>query len=124
MRLFGHDPAHATVELLRRSRSWRTRRAVTAGGAGLLLAPFAALVPPHVPWALGVVGVAAWLARRRWREHATLLGVEGPCPRCGAALAVASPTPLRHPHRVPCETCHHEVSLEVVEPGDDGEGAS
>jgi len=85
-----------------------------AVGLAVLVAPVAGLVPPHAPWILGVLGVGGLLARRRWHERFTVVGVEGPCPKCGEALEVPRGR-LRTPHPVPCHSCHHEVSVEVRE---------
>jgi len=79
---------------------------------GLLVAPVVVLVPPHVPWALGALGVGGILARRRWLERFTVLDVDGACPRCGKPVK-GTRGRLRHPHPVLCESCHFEGSVEV-----------
>lgn len=120
--IFGYDPATVDLVVIPRSRRWRMLGAARTMGIALLLTPVAALVPPHAPWALGVLGVGAILARRRWQERYTVVGVEGACPKCGAELEVGRGR-LRTPHPLPCESCHHEGSAEVAtsdlpDPGD------
>lgn len=113
LNLFGHDPTPATVRVLRRSRRWRTVRALKVAGIGVVAAPVLALVPPHAPWALGALIGSLFLARRRLLETHTLVGLEGSCPHCGEAVTLEAPARLRLPHPVSCEACHHEVTLRV-----------
>lgn len=113
--LFGYDATDATVRIRPRSRSWRLWGAVRTQAVGVVLAPAVALVPPHVPWALGALGVSFILARRRWRHLFTVETVTGSCPKCGKPVAPRSAM-LRAPHPVPCDGCHHEVAL-VFSPG-------
>lgn len=110
--IFGYDPAVVDLVVVPRSRRWRMLGAARTMGIALVLTPVAALVPPHAPWALGVLGVGAILARRRWQERYTVVGVEGVCPKCGADLEVGVGR-LRDPHPLPCESCHHEGSAQV-----------
>lgn len=85
--------------------------AARALGVALLLAPLAAIVPPHAPWAIGVLVAGAVFARRRWTETHTLMAVDGTCPRCGGRFDDAKPSRLRRPHPLECEGCHHVSSL-------------
>ena len=111
--LFGFEPAVATVRIEARSRIWRLRRTLLAFGMGLVIAPFVALVPPHAPWAIGALALGALAARRRWTEHHSLLAVDGSCPGCGDRITLGSVGRLRHPHPLTCESCHHELALDV-----------
>ena len=113
--LFGYDATEATVRIQPRSRSWRLWGAVRTQAVGLVLAPAVGLVPPHVPWALGALGVSFFLARRRWRHVFTVASVTGPCPKCGKPVTPRAGM-LRTRHSVPCDGCHHELSL-VLPPG-------
>ena len=79
----------------------------------LVLAPLFALIPPHAPWALGALGVGAIVARRKWLEFHSLRAIEGTCPRCGSDLFLPRPARLRHPHPLACESCNHELALQV-----------
>ncbi len=78
----------------------------------LLVAPVMGLIPPHVPWVLGALTGGGLLARRRWTERFTVMGVEGTCPRCGAAVKAANGR-LRSPHPAVCEACHFEASVQI-----------
>ena len=112
--LFGFEPAPVQVTLRRRPKSWRVGGAVRTMGVALLVAPVAAIVPPHAPWLIGVLAVGGVLARRRLREHFTVTAVRGACPKCGADIASGAGR-LRAPHPLPCEGCHHEATLRLPE---------
>lgn len=92
---------------------WRARRTAIALAAGLIVAPIAALVPPHAPWALGALGMGILTARRRWTEEHTLHFLQGACPRCGAAVTLSHPSRLRHPHATSCPSCQYELAIAV-----------
>jgi hypothetical protein len=109
--LFGHDPLDGAVRVRSRTRRWRSVRAARLVATGVVLAPVAALVPPHAPWAIGVAVTALLLGRRRWRERHTLVGVEGACPRCGASLRLPSSVPFRSPLPLDCDGCNHRPAL-------------
>ena len=113
--LFGHPPTAARLELLPRSRGWRTRKAAIRLAIGLAVAPVVALVPPHAPWALISLVTGGILARRRWKERYTIQEVDAHCPRCEAALPLPSGTRLRTPHPVTCPDCGHEPVVEITE---------
>jgi hypothetical protein len=114
--LFGFDPEDVRLHVLPRSRRWRVLGAARTMGIALVLALPVTLIPPHVPWMLGVLGVGGFLSRRRFKEHFTVVGIEGSCPKCGAELSVARGH-LRSPHPVPCDSCHHEGSVEPTAEG-------
>ena len=111
--LFGHDAQAARARIRRRARSWRLGGAARRLAASALIAPVAAVVPPHAPWAIGAILVGALLARRRWQERYTLESLSGACPRCGAPLSVR-PARLREPHPVACDGCRHQVYVDVA----------
>jgi len=111
--LFGYPDTEAVARVHDRDALWRGSRAAVLLGVGVLLAPVVALVPPHAPWAIGALGVGAILARKKWRERRTLVELEGICPRCESPLRVERPTRMRDPHTFSCNTCHHEMELEV-----------
>jgi len=110
--VFGFPATRVRVRIRRRPRSWRLSGAVRRMAIFVVLAPLVAVVPPHAPWLIGALAAGAILARRRWRERFTLETVQGRCPKCGAELGVKAGR-LRVPHPVPCEACHHEVSVRV-----------
>jgi hypothetical protein len=109
---FGFDAKAARVEVIPRSRGWRTTRALLAMAIGAGVAPVVFILPPHVPWALAAIGAGAFFARRFATERETLLRVEGHCPRCGAEIRVETATPLREPHVLHCGGCLGQVLVE------------
>lgn len=112
--LFGFDATPVGVEVVPRTRRWRLVGALRAMGASLLVAPVAAVVPPHAPWAIGALAAGGYFARRRWAETHTLVGVEGTCPKCGAAFKTRKGR-LRRPHPLDCEACHHTSELRLTD---------
>jgi len=114
--VFGFPSTEAVARVHYRDAFWRGSRAAGFMGVGLLLAPAAALVPPHAPWAIGALGVGALLARRKWQERRTLVHLDGTCPRCESPLRVTRPTRMREPHSIACEGCNHEMELELLGP--------
>jgi len=112
--VFGFPPAPVALSVLRRASSWRIGGAARTLAIFVVAAPFAALVPPHAPWAIGALGLGGILASRRLKERFTLLGVEGACPKCAEPLAVKAGR-LRSPHPVSCEACHHQAALRFPE---------
>jgi hypothetical protein len=114
LNVFGSEPTWGRVTLIPRTSSWRLTRTLVVAGIAAVLAPLVALIPPHAPWGVGVIIGAFVLARNRWLERYTLVGLEGTCPRCGGPIRSRSRTRLKDPHTVPCDQCHHEVVVEVV----------
>ena len=110
--LFGYDSTPATVHLQPRSRSWRVGGSVRTMAVAVVVAMVMVVVPPHVPWLLGALAGGGFLARRRWQEHFTVMGVDGTCPRCGGVMKAATGR-LRSPHPVTCEACNFEASVEI-----------
>lgn len=110
--LFGYDPTPVELELVPRGKRWRTMGVVRIAVVAAVLAPVAAIVPPHAPWALGVLGVAGLLIHRRLKERFTVAEAKGPCPKCGGRLSAASGR-LRDPHPAACEACHNEFGIAV-----------
>ena len=111
--LFGFDPVQASARIEARTVRWRLNRTLTTVGVALLLAPLVALVPPHAPWALGSVGIGMILGRRKWLERYSLHALDGSCPSCGSPVSIPGTTRLRLPHPLPCDSCSHELSVEV-----------
>lgn len=112
---FGDEPTRGHVHVIARTSGWRVSHATPPLVIGLLLAPVLFIVPPHVPWALGAVGVGVLLAVRKWNERLTLTRVAVPCPHCGQPLPRTGPVALRQPHSLSCDACHHHVTL-IVRP--------
>jgi hypothetical protein len=109
--LFGHAPSPATVDLEPRPLAWRLRRSLTVLGLALVAAPAVFVIPPHVPWALGVIAAGVFFARLRWSERFTIRRLEGECPRCGNPIGSMEEERLRVPHTVSCDACHHLCTL-------------
>jgi hypothetical protein len=108
--VFGFPPTAVELSVRRRASSWRVGGAARTLLICVVVAPFAALVPPHAPWAIGALGVGVVLARRRLSERFTLERVDGACPKCGETLSVKAGR-LRRPHPVACDGCHHQTAL-------------
>lgn len=113
-RLFGFDDQPVRAEIIARGRGWRVGGAARIFGIFVVIAPFVAIIPPHAVWLIGSLFTGGVLARRRYVERFTLVGVEGPCPKCGSPIAVKAGR-LKRPHPLPCEACHHEASLRLPE---------
>lgn len=111
--LFGATPTDATLEVTARPKSRRTTRAALTAGATLVGAIVAGIIPPHVPWALGVLGFGAWRTRAEWRGEYELHGFDGVCPRCGNALDLKEKY-VTPPLAVPCYSCHAQPQLTLV----------
>jgi hypothetical protein len=114
--LFGFPSTEATLEVLPRSPAWRASRGLAFLLGGVVLAPAVGLLPPHVPWATAAVITGGFFGFRKWREHFTVLSVEGSCPKCGALLRLSPGTPLRRVSSIPCEGCNHDSRLTVSDP--------
>ena len=108
--LFGSASREAVLDVTPRPRSLRLRRALATGGLTLPAAVLAGLIPPHFPWALGVLGFGAWRARGEWRGEYRLHAFEGACPRCGNALKLDERY-ITPPLAVPCYGCHAQPQL-------------
>ena len=110
--LFGSAPRSATVEVTPRPRSRRMTRALGTLAVTVVLAAVAGIVPPHVPWILGVLAIGAWRARAEWRGELALHAFEGRCPRCGEKLALEDRY-ITPPITVPCYGCHAQPQLHL-----------
>jgi hypothetical protein len=112
--IFGFDDAIVRAVIIPRGRAWRAGGAARTMGVFVVVAPFVAIVPPHVVWLMGALATGAFLARRRYVERFTLVSVDGACPNCGTKLSV-KPTRLLTPHQIPCDTCHYTSLLRLPE---------
>ena len=112
--LFGFDPSPLRVTILPRSRGWRVGGAARTFGVFVVVAPFVAIFPPHAVWPIGALLTGGFLARRRYVERFTLTSLEGLCPKCGKGYSVKA-TRLRTPHALPCDGCHHESRLSLLD---------
>jgi len=116
---FGFAPTEAEIDAIARPVSWRATRALLAAGIGLGAAPVVALVPPHIPWALGSLIGGAVIARKRATEHYTLSAFAGKCPRCGEPLATETGR-LTGTRALHCDPCGLDSILHVLDAGGGG----
>lgn len=116
VRLRGHEPVPAQVDLVRRTRRTRVTNTLLTLLASWVLAPILFLLPPHIPWAAGALLVGAYLAYRQWIGEYEVHAFSGACPRCGTALPIKPGSRIRLPHHVNCYHCHHEPTLVVDVP--------
>ncbi|MDH3271608.1 MAG: hypothetical protein OEN56_09765 [Gemmatimonadota bacterium] len=112
--LFGFDDEDVRARVIARSRGWRVGGAARTFGLFVLVAPFVAVIPPHAVWFIGALATGAVLARRRYIERFTLVGVFGVCPKCQAPFTVKKGR-LKDPHPLHCEGCHHEPTLRLAD---------
>jgi hypothetical protein len=112
LELFGAQPRPAVVEVTPRPRGKRMTRALATLGTALVLAALVALIPPHVPWLLGVLAVGIWRARAEWRGEYHLHEFAGACPRCGEALKLEDRY-ITPPLVVHCDACHSQPRLSL-----------
>lgn len=112
IKLFGFAPTQCVASILPRTKAWRVGGAVGILVLFSVIASFAIFIPPHGVWTIGALTGGFILARRRWLERFTLHSVNGSCPKCKITLSVKS-GPLRYPHPIACDGCHHTGSLEL-----------
>lgn len=117
---FGATPTDAKVEIVERPASWRTTRALLAAGIGVGVAPLAAIIPPHVPWAAAALIGGGVIARNRLREQHTLMSIRGTCPRCGGEIDQDPGKRLGANESVLCGHCGETILLEVDLPPSPG----
>jgi hypothetical protein len=109
--LFGHPASAARLEATPRSAPARRTRAALALAGGWALVVPAALIPPHVPWALAAFLAGIYFARRNWRGTHVVHAFDAACPRCRAAVRLRPGMLLRLPTPVTCYGCHSELLL-------------
>ncbi|HEU4451486.1 MAG TPA: hypothetical protein VFR81_00460 [Longimicrobium sp.] len=110
---FGGKTTEARAQVIERTARWRQ---VGAAKQLLwwLLVPVAALIPPHIPWVLLVLGIGGYKAAVRLMEHRTLVALHGACPKCGTEQAFSELGRMRQPHKVTCASCRWEIEAEVA----------
>lgn len=110
----GRDSTRATAELVRRSRRERTSRAVLGWAACWGLAIVAIFIPVlHFVLVPALVIAGPLVARSRWRERATVLGVRGPCPGCGAPQQTELRQPAEESMPWRCADCGRPLVLRL-----------
>lgn len=113
---FGGESTVARGRVLERSDRWRRAAAARELLIWLLL-PIAALVPPHIPWVLLVLGLGAYRAFGRLRERATLLSLRGACPKCGTVQDFTETGRMKPEHTVTCASCRWDLRVQVPPEG-------
>ena len=112
----GGKATEGRARVVERSRAWR-RSQTMKDLALLLLIPLVVFIPPHFPWVLIVLFVAAMRAFNHSREHRTLLSLRGPCPKCGVEQEFKELGRMGSPHKVTCASCRWDVFVEVARAG-------
>ena len=102
----------ARARVIERTAAWRRSSALMQLGIWLL-APVVFWIPPHIPWVLTVLAVGAVRALNRFREHRTLVSLEGACPKCGNEQVFRETGRMKAPHAVHCAACHWELRVDV-----------
>jgi len=110
--LFGFASTPSTMTVLARSRRWRVTSALVSFTVAVSFAAPLVVFPPHAVWPLGGLAVGIFLAHRRYIERFTLLSATGQCPKCEQAFSIQKMR-LRSPHPLPCDRCHHEITLRL-----------
>ena len=103
----------ARARVIERSSSWRRSQAIK-DLLLLLLVPIVAFIPPHIPWVLGVIGLAFYRAFNHNREYATLLSLHGTCPKCGTEQDFTELGRMGNPHKVTCANCKWDSHVQVA----------
>ena len=103
-------PVRARV--IERTPAWRRSSALMQLGWWLLV-PVVMWVPPHFPWVALVLGIGAYRALNRFREHRTLVSLHGACPRCGTEQDFQELGRMKQPHAVHCAHCRWELRVDV-----------
>ena len=110
--IFGFESTESLAVLLPRTRAWRAGGAIRFFVLFSVIAGVLIFIPPHGVWTIGALVGGLILGRRRWSERVTLQSLQGTCPKCKTSLSVKS-GPLRIPHPINCDGCHHMASLEL-----------
>lgn len=109
---------YATPAQLRAHRRTRAERAtltaLTLAGCWIV-APFAALIPPHFESFVAAFALSLYFGRRAWVGEWQVEQMSGCCPRCEAHLSLRPRTMLYLPHSLRCGACSAELWLELGE---------
>jgi hypothetical protein len=108
----GGEWSEGRARVIERTASWRRGSALSQLGLWLL-APVVFWIPPHIPWVLLVLGLGAWRALNRFREHRTLVSLRGACPKCGTEQEFRETGRMKQPHTVHCAHCRWELRVDV-----------
>lgn len=111
----GPEVSQAEARIAPRSAGWRQANALKQLW-WWLLAPLVGLAPPHFPWIIAVLAIGGVRAFNKLNEHATLLSLHGPCPKCGTVQRFTDLGRLKQPHKLHCGACRWELRLELKKP--------
>lgn len=113
LRLRGHEPKPATIQIEKRPRQSRMTKSILSLLGFLILAPIVFFIPPHIPWAVLAVCAGFYLAYRQWTGEYIVHQFSGECPRCGNNLEIKPGTKIKLPLEMDCYECHHKPALQV-----------
>jgi hypothetical protein len=111
----GADPTTGVVRVLDRSRAQRVGRALKVlalcwgVGAACVFIPLVHFVMPALLLVTGVV-----LAVLRWRDSASIVGLEVACPRCRLTGKLVSSGPIRDGGELHCDGCGFQVAMHFL----------
>ncbi|HSJ25064.1 MAG TPA: hypothetical protein VK929_10370 [Longimicrobiales bacterium] len=112
---------HATPAELRATRRTSaerlTRTVLTVAGCWVV-APLAALIPPHFEAFILALLLGLYFGRRAWVGEWQVISMDGTCPRCDGTVSIRAGTMLYLPHTLHCGSCRTELWLEL-EPAPD-----
>jgi hypothetical protein len=112
LRAQGSKPAELEVRGVP-ARKRRTRALGYLLGCWILI-PIVAFIPPHIPWVLAAFFLGIYFFYRNWTGEYVVEHFEGHCPRCDNLLTIEKGTKLKLPHKMICNECHFEPTLEVA----------
>lgn len=121
VRLPGHEPRPAEVEVAARTLPSRAVRALALAALWPATTLLAILIPPHgEPFFLALFG-GGYLVYREWNTRYVIRHLRAACPRCESDLRIRRAQRLGPSLEVPCYGCHFTPVLELGGgAGDDG----
>lgn len=109
--LSGHEATPALLEVVPRAARTRFLRALGALAICWVLVVPAALIPPHIPWALAAFLGGIYFSYKQWTGEYVVQRFEGRCPRCGSVLELKPGSKIGLPQTMTCFNCHHQPVL-------------
>ena len=114
LHFFGFPDTTARVVVLRHDPGARLKRGLLALAACWGLAALTILVPiAHFVLVPGFFLLGIWLLVKRLGEDATIVSVEGECPKCGEPRSFVASGRLKPGMKVQCPVCRNELDLAV-----------
>jgi hypothetical protein len=111
---FGFPATAAQIAVARHDPGARLKRGLLALGACWGLAALTVLVPiAHFVLVPGFFLLGIWLLVKRLGEDATIVSVEGDCPKCGERRTFLASGRLKTRSKVQCPVCRNELELTV-----------